>query len=160
MKWLTVFIFFTSVTTSAASDDIYDTFGSGVFDTQWGASIGDIQAIYPEGSTQPYGDITHYQIKDGRKVLGITRSEEDSIVFAFDANKRLISVGVYFEGYAATSTIMNKLEAQFGKHQNRLNENSAAPVKEWVGKDISLSLILMPAMFSAQTVFGIEYTGP
>jgi len=160
MKLLVVFLAFISLATFAIGEEVEDVFGAGVFDTKWGDSMSDVQAIFPEGAKKSYGKISHYQILDGRTVLGIEREEEDVIVFAFDSANRLISVGVHYDGYLEITNLMGKLDTLFGKHTDREVEGASAPIKEWVGKGVSLSLILLPGMFTTKTVFGIEYTGP
>jgi len=143
-------------TTNILAGEIDDVFGAGVFGTKWGFSIHEVQATHPEGEKKSYGDIHHYKIKDGRTVLGVERSTSDEITFAFDSEKRLSSVGVYFDGSDEMGDLLSKLNTLFGTHI--IDEtDSVDNVQKWQSENVKVTLLLMGGIFNSKTILTIEY---
>ncbi len=137
--------------------EIAKVFGEGVFGTKWGASIAEVKKAFPEGKIEKYGDITHFVIKDGRTVLGVSRSKKDLIRFGFDTEARLVAVVVYFDG-DENGNVLAKLHTYFG--QPVQSQPGSFVTMQWPeDSSILIMLALIPSTFSNETALTISYTG-
>ncbi|MBV1911378.1 MAG: hypothetical protein KUG78_18950 [Kangiellaceae bacterium] len=92
------------------------------------------KGVHPQGNKKSYGNVVHMELKDGRKVLGVERRDKDKIVFGFDFEGRLSSVGVYHRA------------------------NSFGVISEWPNDEgVKISLSHISYGLSRDVIFTIEY---
>lgn len=155
MKSLLPWLFLLS-TLNLSAGEIDDVFGTGIFGTVWGQSPNEILKVYPSGKQEVLYSSYRITVKDGREVLNLDRPKDGELVFVFDTQDRLFSVGVTFGSEDDFAKLMQKLDTLFGVRENLENELGATGLV-WKDDKTKLSLIYVPGMFSGESILGIEH---
>lgn len=155
MKFL-FFLLFLICSQALNADEIDKVFSDGIFGTVWGQSPNEVLRIYPSGKKEELYGSLRITVEDGREVLGIPRPSDGNLVFAFDTQDRLFSIGVTFGSEDDFAKLMQKIDTLFGARENLQNDTGAAGLV-WNDDQTKLSLIYVPGMFSGETILSIEH---
>jgi len=141
---------------SLMAGEIDDVFGSGIFGTVWGQTPNEILKVYPSGKKQESYGAYRITVKDGREILSLDRPKDGELVFVFDTQDRLFSVGVTFGSEDDYAKLMQKLDTLFGGRDNLENDIGATGLI-WKDDKTKLKLLYVPGMFSGETMLSIEH---
>ena len=118
-----VLLSYTQSGLSQPNSELASVFSEGIFDTQWGQSLEEVSAIYPDAKIYDQGKSTsYYRIKDGRTIFSIDRKKSHDITFRFD-NDKLTEVVVELSS-SDWVVLRDQIQANFGMY----NDNRCATI--------------------------------
>lgn len=149
----------------AGAGPIADTFGPGLFGVTWDGTKEQVQGFNPGGKWH-HEPVDSYQVADSREIFGIARKKQ-KITFAFTADGRLSSVGIYFgggiDGYAK---VLHFMTEQFGPPLQNTNEKieenygfGATVGARWpIDGRIHVTLLAQITGFSTTTLLIVQHS--
>ncbi|MDH5710602.1 MAG: hypothetical protein OEZ15_02910 [Gammaproteobacteria bacterium] len=143
------------------SGEISNTYQQGAFGVKWGDTIDNIKTVFPAVKRETYKQVVMYVARDGRPLFNIERKKNSLITFGFNPEQKLNSIAIDLE-IEDYSKLLAALDAEFGDHIMK-SDDQTARIAVWPkDNDIEISLIMARAGFFTQEVktsFNILYTG-
>ena len=133
------------ISLSSWADNVSQIFGGGIFETNWGQSLSELQKQFPNGDLQSVSGLKVLTIKDSRAVLGIERSKKHSISFDFNFEEKLKQITIQFSG-SDYPEALNKLTGSLGDLSlETIQGGLAKGYTRWFNEDKSLSVAIFMA---------------
>jgi hypothetical protein len=112
----------TSLSALAQNRFVDELIGEGLFGVKWGATLDEVKAIHPGGTTTIFDGVTFgYEVESDRTIFELERRPDDKISFGFAGNS-LANISVVFpdcvllfiklQEYVGAPTVAQKLDPQ------------------------------------------------